>query len=111
MYSTTEIERDELFAGSHPPIEMFGVVANAGTELKRGTCLGKNSTTGKLKIWDTTKDDGTEVLYGILANDVVADADKRVTIYVHGEFNANYLTAAQTVAPGIYGMIVIKENK
>lgn len=111
MYATMEIERDELFAGSHPPIEMFGVVANAGTELKRGTCLGKDSTTGKLKIWDTTKNDGTEVLYGILANDVVVDADKRVTVYVHGEFNANYLTAAQTVVPGIYGMIVIKENK
>lgn len=102
-----------IMAGIHGKLEVTDIVIASGQNLAKGTLLGKVTATGKYKIYDTTKTDGTENLAGVLpfACDATS-GDENAYMYVHGEFNRAELTAAQTVSAGVYnsGTIVIKEE-
>ena len=60
----------------------------SGQNLKRGAALGKITASGKLAQLDSTKSDGTQTPFAILAADVDASAgDKACPLYVFGAFN------------------------
>ncbi len=104
----------DIPASLHPNMEITNIVIASGQNLTRGTCLGKETATGKYYIWDNTVVDGTENLVGILGCNVDAtDSDGKGFMYVHGEFLKSALTAAQEISTGVYnnGSIVIKEEQ
>jgi len=78
---------DNLFAGNVFPVVMDkGTIT--GASLTRGTVLGQVTTGGKLVAVDSTKSDGSQTVYAILAEDADAsEADKVVPICLTGEFN------------------------
>jgi hypothetical protein len=60
----------------------------SGQNLKRGAALGKITASGKLAQLDSTKSDGTQTAYAILAADCDASGgDKVCPVYKSGEFN------------------------
>lgn len=83
--------------------------------LAAGCVLGKVTASGKLKAWLDTAIDGSEVIYGVLAEDVDAtSADVLANVYVHGEFITDNLTAAatQVISDGAfkYGNLIFKSE-
>ncbi|CAM5479687.1 head decoration protein [Thauera mechernichensis] len=48
----------------------------AAQNLTLGTVVGRDTTTGKLKVLDPGASDGSEIAIGVLANDVERDADR-----------------------------------
>jgi len=111
--------QNDIFANSHPTMEVNNIVILSGQNLKRGACLGQinetgNSNNGKYVLWDENATDGSEVLRGILGCDVDAtNSDNKGFMYVHGEFLKSSLSAVHEIIPGVYnnGSIVIKEDK
>ncbi len=91
-----EYEPDDLIVGTIPAVHTgAGVIAQGAGELKRGTLLAKNSTTGKLVILGTTPS-GSETLepYAVLCDGVKVpdNEDANVAVYLSGKFNANKIT-------------------
>lgn len=89
---------DNLFAGNVAPVvaDKATIVSGAG-KLARGTVLGLVSASGKLNIVDSTKSDGTQTPYAVLAEDVDAtSADKPCGVYLTGEFNIDKLVFGGT---------------
>lgn len=83
----------EIVAGDFPLVTEPGLLA-AGQNLKRGAVLGRISASGKVVLSLDAANDGSEVPYGILADDE-ADAtagDLGVTVYLSGQFHAPNLT-------------------
>lgn len=101
--------------------QVSNITIASGQNLKAGTVLGLKELDGKYYIWDATKEDGTEVIAGILGCDVDASAADGVGfMYVDGEFNKRALIGAASFA-GLttfdiplgshnFGSIVIKEE-
>ena len=77
------------------------VVASGQGVLNRGTLLGKVTSSGKYVISLNAAADGSQVPYGILAEDIDAtSADVTTVQYISGAFNWSYMTfgAGQTKA-------------
>lgn len=77
---------DNLFAGD------FDVVTESvtvGDNLVKGTVVGIITASKKAVAVDSSKSDGSEKPYGVLAED--AEADSIATVYLTGEFNENVL--------------------
>ena len=89
---TTEYKPDSLHAGDFP-IRHVTATLLSGENLERGAVLGKITTGGKLKLSASASSDGSQNVYGILAEDADAsDGDKQVLVYTTGDFNENALT-------------------
>ena len=89
---------DNLFGGNVAPVVANEelIVSGAGV-LTRGTVLGLVTASGKLNIVDSTKSDGTQIPYAVLAEDIDAtSADKKCGVYLTGEFNINKLVFGGT---------------
>lgn len=94
---------DDLFAGNVKPPAAIAVIVKSGSGVvTRGTVLGKLSQLAESDLYagtpvttkvDSTKTDGSEEPYAILA-DVEIDAtskDVRAVAYTDGEFNRSAL--------------------
>jgi hypothetical protein len=96
MAENYSIEYDNLMAGGVSPVVAKGVMLKAGGVRVRGTVLGRVGEEDGIDIVDvvnSTKTDGSEKPYGILA-DVAVDAtteDQRASVYLTGEFNRDAL--------------------
>jgi len=78
---------ENLFAGNVYPVVTEKATITGGN-YARGTVLGMVTASGKLTIVDSTKSDGTETPYAILADAVDASSDDKVAaVYLTGEFN------------------------
>ena len=87
---------DQLFAGNVSPIVADTATITGGSYV-RGTVLGLVTASGKLTIVDSTKSDGTQAPYAVLAGDVDASSgDKSGTVYYTGEFNTSKLVFGGT---------------
>lgn len=84
---------DNLFGGNVAPVVADkGLIVSGAGALTRGTVLGLVTASGKLTIVDSSKSDGTETPYAVLAEDVDAtSADKTCAVYLTGEFNIDKL--------------------
>ncbi|GEP09817.1 head decoration protein [Methylobacterium gnaphalii] len=94
-----------LFAGAFPVRHRSVTIASgantAGTPLKRGTLLGRNSTTDKYVPCVKTANDGSQTPVAVLAAPVDAgSADVVGPAYFEGEFAAEIMVidASWTVA-------------
>jgi hypothetical protein len=91
-FSTTTDASDNLHGGDFP-IRSVQATLITGQDLTRGAVLGKITSGGKLNLSLSAAGDGSEDVYGILAEDMDATAeDKTVTVYVAGDFNEDALT-------------------
>jgi hypothetical protein len=96
MIEKHEKQYDQLIVGSFPTV-MDGVTLKAGTSYKRGSVLGIITAEGKAVLVDSSKADGSQNPYAILAEDVDATASDKVgPVYLTGEFNQNALTFGGT---------------
>lgn len=91
MATIGTFEYDNLFAGA---AEIVRGTAIAGEALKKGDVVGIITESGKAVKVDSTKADGSEKPYGIVADD--AEIDKPVVLYLAGEFNENALSFGGT---------------
>lgn len=80
---------DNLIAGSAmPAVPGTETIVSGAGELARGTVLGMVTASGKLTIVNSTKDDGSQTVYAVLAEAVDATAaDVVAAVYYTGEFN------------------------
>jgi hypothetical protein len=98
-----EIRFDNLLGGGVSAVVGKGAVLKAGNGvLLRGAVLGQVGTSADgtpiLSSLDSSKNDGSQNPYGVLA-DVSADAteaDVRISVYETGEFNRAALTFGGT---------------
>ncbi|MEC2131817.1 head decoration protein [Brevibacillus centrosporus] len=112
MPTYESVKFDDLFAGGVKPPTAIAVVVKAGSGvITRGMVLGKTTQLGESDLYagtpimvpvDSTKTDGSEEPYAILA-DVEVDAtskDVRAVAYTDGEFNRAALKfgGADTIA-------------
>ncbi|WP_196590587.1 head decoration protein [Pectinatus frisingensis] len=89
---------DELIGGPQIALITKNVtIAKSGVK-KRGTVLGKNTTSGEFNtVSPATTTDGTQIADCILARDVDATAAAVVaTVYVSGVFNRNKLIVSES---------------
>jgi len=90
---------DNLLVGSDFVTDTGTLVS--GQTLKRGAALGKITTGGKLTQLDSTKSDGSQTPYAILAADCDASGgDKSCALYKFGEFSSGHVgfTGSDTAA-------------
>ena len=88
---TETLTKDNLLAGDFPMITEE-VTILTGNNLKRGTVLGKITASGKCVAVDSTKSDGSQTPFAVLAEDVDASsADQQGCAYLTGEFNSTSL--------------------
>jgi hypothetical protein len=80
------MEWREILAGDFPNSTEDVVIAS-GQNLKLGSVLGRVTATGKYKLVDSTAEDGSQVPYSVLMEDVDASAGNAVGVaYLTGEF-------------------------
>ncbi|WP_024985281.1 head decoration protein [Brevibacillus borstelensis] len=97
------IAYDSLIAGVVMPIVSDTVVLSAGRVYERGAVLGVVTASGKAVMIDSTKSDGSEKPYAVLAQTVDAtEADVTAPIYLTGEFNAAALKFGGTDTADIH---------
>ncbi|QTX33216.1 head decoration protein [Aminithiophilus ramosus] len=91
---------DNLFAGHEmPAVTDTAVVPLGAGSLARGTVLGRVTASGKCVPVDSSKSDGSQEPYAVLAADAhAAEADAVVPVYLTGIFNASALTFGGTDA-------------
>ena len=90
-------EPDNLFAGGKMPVVTESIKLKSGASYVRGTVLGIVTATGEATIVDSSKSDGTQTPYAILADDVDAtSAAATAAVYLTGEFNEAALTFGGT---------------
>ena len=89
---------DKLIGGVEPAVFTANEVIITGAgKLSRGRVLGKLTASGKLISVDSTKTDGSEKPYAILAADVDATStDVVAPVYKAGPFNREALTFGGT---------------
>jgi hypothetical protein len=88
VQTTDTLTRDNLFAGGVMPVVTDKVTLKAGAVYERGTVLGIVTADGKAVSVDSTKADGSQKPYAILADTVDATAEDRDAVaYLTGEFN------------------------
>ncbi|WP_312117938.1 head decoration protein [Brevibacillus reuszeri] len=103
MPAYTSVNFDDLFAGGVKPPTAIAIVIKAGAGvITRGTVLGKLSQLAESDLYagtpimapvDSTKTDGSEVPYAILADGEVdaTTKDVRAVAYTDGEYNRGAL--------------------
>lgn len=94
LTATEVFNKDNIFAASQvqPVVATAATVLSGEGVLKRGSVMGKVSLSGKLKLVNSSEDDGSQHPYGILADDVDAtSADATGVIFLTGEFNSDAL--------------------
>ncbi|MGG1638221.1 head decoration protein [Paenibacillus sp. NRS-1760] len=97
LVSSTSNEYDDLFVGGSFPVVVDTVTLKSGAAYKRGTVLGLITTGGLAVAVDSTKSDGSQKAYAVLADDVDATlANTVATGYFTGEFNAAALSFGGT---------------
>lgn len=98
LVSTTDsLTYDNLFAGGVMPVVADSVTLKAGQAYVRGTVLGYIDAEEKATIVDSSKTDGTQRPFAILADDVDATSeDVKASVYLTGEFNQEVLTFGGT---------------
>ncbi|MFZ6761310.1 head decoration protein [Pseudoroseomonas sp. WGS1072] len=81
---------DKLIAGLTQIATWNGVLIS-GQNLKRGAVVGRITASGKVTLSASASSDGSQVPFGILADDYDASAVDlgNVGVYVKGEFNEN----------------------
>ena len=105
--------KQDIFASDYPTKQIDIVLGKATGTLLRGCMLGKKTADGKYYAYKDNAADGTEVLDGILAEDIdVSAADEKTFMYIGGEFAQTALSAASgvTIPTGQFksGTITIK---
>ncbi len=87
--------RDNLIAG--PAMRVVGLVELAPSQtLARGTVLGKVTSSGQCVPVDKSKEDGSEEIFAVLADNVtVGDESVSAEVYFSGEFAISALTFAE----------------
>jgi len=92
-FANTGVDTPDNLHGGDFPIRSVDATLISGQKLFRGAVVGKITATGKLKLSLPAAVDGSENVYGILADDVDASAgDKEAIIYTAGDFNENKMT-------------------
>lgn len=92
-FNQTGVDAPDGLHGGDFPIRSVQATLIAGQNLTRGAVLGKITTGGKLNLSLSAAADGSENVYGILAEDADASGgDKEVIVYTAGDFNENKLT-------------------
>ena len=96
--TSAAVSYDNLFVtGSGYPIVTDSLTIASGSNLVRGTVLGVITTGGKAAKVDSTKSDGSQTAYAILAQDTDAtSADVVAPVYLTGEYNGNALVFGGT---------------
>lgn len=90
-------EHDKLFAGGISQVVTGSVTLKSGKSYVRGTILGLIDAENKATIVDSTKEDGSQRPYAILADDVDATTeDRKANVYFTGEFNEAALFVSET---------------
>lgn len=88
---------DELIGSPQVSLVTKNVTVGKGGVYKRGTVMGKNSTSGIYKIVTPGATDGTQIADCVLARDVDATtADTISTVYVAGVFNREKLIVSDS---------------
>jgi hypothetical protein len=88
---------DNLFAGNVADVVTDVGTLAAGQKVSRGAVLGLITASEKLVLADSTKSDGSEVIYAIAADAVDATAtDQPIPLYLTGEYNVAALTFGGT---------------
>ncbi|AQT84158.1 hypothetical protein ERICIV_03434 [Paenibacillus larvae subsp. larvae] len=92
MTEKYELKYDNLIAGGVSPVVSKGETVKSGGVYLRGTVLGRITEGGKLVPVDSSKTDGSERPYAVLAETVdAAKEDKAAAVYLTGEFNKDAL--------------------
>lgn len=98
---TESFAPDKLIAGLTQIATWNGVLVS-GQNLRRGAVVGRITASGKVTLSASAASDGSQVPFGILADDYDATGADRanVGVYVKGEFNENavILGAGHTLA-------------
>jgi hypothetical protein len=85
---------DNLGAGGTQTISETAIILS-GSVLTRGEIVAKITATGKIVPLNTAATDGSEVPFGIMADDAPdTGADSTKLLYLAGEFNESAVTAA-----------------
>lgn len=91
MIEKHEMQYDQLIVGSFPVV-MDSVKLIAGRAYKRGSVIAIVAADEKGTVVDSSKTDGSEKPYAILAEDTDAtNADVVAPVYLSGEFNQDDL--------------------
>lgn len=91
-FSTETATVDNLQAGDYP-VRSVDLALISGQNLKRGTVLGKITASNKVTLSLAASSDGSEDVYGILAEDVDASSsDMNAIVYTTGDFNQAAMT-------------------
>ena len=86
-----EFKPDNLIAGDFPQVSRI-VTVTGDTSLMPGTVLGRISTDARYQLSETTKEDGSEIPDGILAEVAeLSQGDVEALVYLSGEFNESAL--------------------
>lgn len=87
--TTESLAYDQLHvAGNGFPIVTDSLLIASGQKLLRGTVVGVQTNGNKGAKVDSSKSDGTQIPYAIVAQDVDATlADSMALVYLTGEFN------------------------
>lgn len=89
MIETHTTEFDNLLAGHVVPAVTDHVTVKKGQVYKKGTVIGMLDVDNLCVAVDSTKKDGSQTPYGIVATEVDATADNQTAIvYLTGQFNA-----------------------
>ncbi|MCZ8520134.1 MULTISPECIES: head decoration protein [Paenibacillus] len=97
MIEKHSLSYDNLFAGSQAKIVTDKVTLKAGRAYLRGSILALITAENKAVLVDSTKTDGSQVPFAVLADDVDATlSDKTAAVYLTGEFNDSKLTFGGT---------------
>ena len=106
-----------LLAGEYPRVERI-VTIKSGQNVKKGSVLGKITSSGKFVLSLKASSDGSETPDAILAEAVDAStADKHGVVYFSGEFNQTALvfgtghTAANTSSGLRQKSIFLRKNQ
>ena len=83
---------DNLLAGEYPRVARLVTIAS-GTDLAKGSVLGRITESGKFKLSATADKDGSEKPDAILAEAALAESQEiQAVVYFSGEFNEHALT-------------------
>ncbi|QGQ95858.1 head decoration protein [Paenibacillus psychroresistens] len=89
LISSASLEQDNLIAGGIMPIVTDIVTLKSGAAYLRGSVLAVITATSLAVKVDSTKSDGSQVAYAILAEDTDATSvNTPAVVYMTGEFNA-----------------------
>lgn len=92
MRTIGQFEFDNILAGDLRRITE-AVELQEGQVYRAGSVLGKITASGLCTLVDSAKTDGSEEIFGVLADDVDAtDRDMPAIAFLTGEFNRNRVT-------------------